>query len=71
MCGRHSTTDAIGGMGWGSETVIRWLIQSTTPAECVRAKKLTSTSPPSLRTALTLSTTRPQLNGGVRSHVSA
>ena len=37
------TTDAIGGMGWGSETVIRWLIQSTTAAECVRAKKLTMT----------------------------
>ena len=38
-----STTDAIGGMGWGSETVIRGLIQSTTLAACVRAKKLTTT----------------------------
>jgi hypothetical protein len=37
------TTDAIGGMGWGSETVIRGLIQSITPADCVRAKKLTMT----------------------------
>ena len=38
-----STTDAIGGMGWGSETVIRGLIPSTTLAECVRAKKFTTT----------------------------
>ena len=38
-----STTDAIGGMGWGSETVIRWLMKVATPAECVRAKKLTMT----------------------------
>ena len=37
------TTDAIGGMGWGSETVIRWLIKVATPAACVRAKKLTTT----------------------------
>ena len=37
------TTDAIGGMGWGPETVIRWLIQSTTRAARVGAKKLTMT----------------------------
>lgn len=37
------TTDAIGGMGWGSETIIQWLMKVATPAECVRAKKLTVT----------------------------